>query len=39
MVTEMLDKVFERIPDETNLILHSNQGWPSTKAPREFGKA
>ena len=27
MVKEMLDKAFERIPDETGLILHSDQGW------------
>ena len=27
MVTEMLTKAFERIPDETKLILHSDQGW------------
>lgn len=27
MVTTMLDKAFERIPDGTNLILHSDQGW------------
>lgn len=27
MVTEMLDKAFEKIPDGTNLILHSDQGW------------
>ena len=27
MVTEMLTKAFERIPDGTNLILHSDQGW------------
>ena len=27
MVTNMLDKAFERIPDSTNLILHSDQGW------------
>ena len=27
MVTEMLDKAFETIPDNTNLILHSDQGW------------
>lgn len=27
MVTEMLDKVFARIPDGSNLILHSDQGW------------
>ena len=27
MVNEMLDKAFEKIPDGTNLILHSDQGW------------
>lgn len=27
MVTEMLDKAFGTIPDDTNLILHSDQGW------------
>ena len=27
MVTEMLDKAFAKIPDNTNLILHSDQGW------------
>lgn len=27
MVTHMLDKAFAKIPDETNLILHSDQGW------------
>lgn len=27
MVTEMLEKAFETIPDGTNLILHSDQGW------------
>ena len=27
MVTTMLDKAFERIPNDTNLILHSDQGW------------
>ena len=27
MVTQMLDKAFVRIPDKTNLILHSDQGW------------
>ena len=27
MVTTMLDKAFEKIPDHTNLILHSDQGW------------
>ena len=26
MVTAMLDKAFEKIPDNTNLILHSDQG-------------
>ncbi len=27
MVTEMLNKAFAQIPDGTNLILHSDQGW------------
>lgn len=27
MVTSMLDKAFATIPDNTNLILHSDQGW------------
>ena len=27
MVTNMLNKAFEKIPDDTNLILHSDQGW------------
>ena len=27
MVTTMLDKAFETIPDGTGLILHSDQGW------------
>lgn len=27
MVTTMLDKAFEKIPNGTNLILHSDQGW------------
>jgi transposase InsO family protein len=27
MVTEMLKRAFEKIPDGTNLILHSDQGW------------
>ena len=27
MVTEMLSKAFEQIPESTNLILHSDQGW------------
>ena len=27
MVTTMLEKAFETIPDGTNLILHSDQGW------------
>ena len=26
-VTDMLNKAFEKIPDNTNLILHSDQGW------------
>lgn len=27
MVTDMLDKAFEKLPTETSLILHSDQGW------------
>ena len=27
MVTTMLDKAFAQIPDQTDLILHSDQGW------------
>lgn len=27
MVTTMLEKAFAQIPDNTNLILHSDQGW------------
>ena len=27
MVTSMLDKAFQKIPDGTDLILHSDQGW------------
>jgi len=27
MVTQMLDAAFAQIPDETNLSLHSDQGW------------
>lgn len=27
MVTQMLDEAFQQIPDDTNLILHSDQGW------------
>lgn len=27
MVTKMLEAAFEQIPDETNIILHSDQGW------------
>ena len=27
IVISMLDKAFEKIPDGTNLILHSDQGW------------
>ena len=26
-VTDMLKKAFEKIPDDTHLILHSDQGW------------
>lgn len=27
MTTDMLNKAFEHTPDDTNLILHSDQGW------------
>jgi transposase InsO family protein len=27
MVTTMIDKAFAGLPDDTNLILHSDQGW------------
>ena len=27
MLTNMLDEAFEKITDDTNLILHSDQGW------------
>lgn len=27
MVTEMLDRAFKQLPDDTGLILHSDQGW------------
>jgi len=27
MVTSMLDKAFDKIPDNTKLFLHSDQGW------------
>ena len=27
IVTSMLDKAFDKLPDGTNLILHSDQGW------------
>lgn len=27
MVTQMLEQAFKKIPDNTNLILHSDQGW------------
>ena len=27
MVTAMLDKAFAKLPDGTDLILHSDQGW------------
>ena len=27
MVTEMLEQAFRNIPDSTNLVLHSDQGW------------
>lgn len=27
LITDMLEKAFAKIPDNTNLILHSDQGW------------
>lgn len=27
LITDMLEKEFAKIPDNTNLILHSDQGW------------
>ncbi|MGI6178429.1 MAG: IS3 family transposase [Butyricicoccus intestinisimiae] len=37
MVTTMLDKAFAKIPDGTNLILHSDQGWQYQRMLREKG--
>ena len=37
MVTIMLDKAFEKIPDGTGLILHSDQGWQYQQMLREKG--
>ena len=37
MVTTMLDKAFEKIPDGTGLILHSDQGWQYQQMLREKG--
>ncbi|MFR8790146.1 DDE-type integrase/transposase/recombinase [Gallintestinimicrobium sp.] len=31
MVTGMLDKAFENLPNGTGLILHSDQGWQYSK--------
>ena len=28
----MLDKAFAQLPDKTNLILHSDQGWQYTNS-------
>ena len=33
MVTAMLDKTFETVPDGTGLILHSDQGWQYQHKP------
>ena len=33
----MLDKAFEKIPDGTGLILHSDQGWQYQQMLREKG--
>lgn len=32
-VTEMINKAFDKIPDSTNLILHSDQGWQYQMKP------
>lgn len=32
-ITEMLEKAFDKIPDGTNLILHSDQGWQYQMKP------
>ena len=37
MVTTMLDKAFAEIPDGTDLILHSDQGWQYQRMLREKG--
>ena len=37
MVTTMLDKAFAKIPDGTDLILHSDQGWQYQRMLREKG--
>lgn len=33
LVTDMLEQAFPKIPDETNLILHSDQGWQYQMKP------
>jgi transposase InsO family protein len=35
-ITEMLDKAFAKIPDNTNLILHSDQGWQYFMRPYQW---
>jgi transposase InsO family protein len=35
-ITEMLDKAFAKIPDNTNLILHSDQGWQYFMKPYQW---
>lgn len=37
MVTTMLNEAFAKIPDGTNLILHSDQGWQYQQMLREKG--
>ena len=37
VVTTMLDKTFAKIPDGTNLVLHSDQGWQYQWILREKG--
>ena len=37
MVTTMLDKAFAKIPEGTDLILHSDQGWQYQRMLQEKG--
>jgi transposase InsO family protein len=33
LVTDMLEQAFQKIPDDTNLIFHSDQGWQYQMKP------